>query len=608
MKQSKNSDVDNHSSQVRVIGIGAFFITSYFNSKIQDPFNAPKMWALFLFALWLLGYFVTNLKVISAAEIKKSKFLYISLFIFVSFSLISSLLTDIRYTAFFGENQRRDGFITYLSLAIFFISSISFINFKNIKILLLSANIGGWLLAIYGLMQMSGLDFVSWNNPGDKVISTLGNSNFAGAMMAIFAVLSFGQIFIKENKFFQRVLSGLLTVLLVYVIFPTKAWQGLLILILGVGVIIIVRINNRSKWLGKSSIGLAALASIFSLLGMLQIGPLQDLLYKSSISVRGFYWRAGIEMFKHNPTFGVGFDRYGAYFKEYREIQYPLNYGFNLTSTNAHNVVIQLFATGGIFVGLSYLAITIYVGLSGIRAIRQNQGDYKMIAASVFAAWAAFQAQSLISIDNIGITIWGWVLGGALVALSSKTKRIEVTKKRNSTGILQPLYSSVLLAIGLVLIVPQYRGENYMFQQRMLFNPQDANLKNKFYELSKKTINQPLVEPYYKIVSGNYLLSNGFIDDGLQVLDNYLEYDPRNLDVLFSLARYYENIQNYQLANKNRLQIVKYDPWNAANYLELGRNYKAIGDVVNMLAMRNKIESFASKTLEGSQANSELLE
>jgi tetratricopeptide (TPR) repeat protein len=146
-----------------------------------------------------------------------------------------------------------------------------------------------------------------------------------------------------------------------------------------------------------------------------------------------------------------------------------------------------------------------------------------------------------------------------------------------------------------------------MFQQRIRFNPQDSNLRSTFHDYAIKTINQPLVEPYYKIISGNYLLSNGFTGEGSMILEDYIKYDPRNLDALISLARYYENSGNIQSANNLRLQIAKYDPWNAVNYLQLGRNYKALGDLENMNKMREKINSFASKTQEATQANSELI-
>jgi O-antigen ligase len=607
MKKTQKSNNRNDLNMVWVIGLGASLITLYFNSKIQDPFNAPKMWGLFLISLWILGHFIVNLQSIKFKMIEKNKFLSVTLSIFIISALIASLLTDVRITAFLGENQRRDGFITYASLVIFLIATITFIDFTNVNKLLTSANLCGWLLAIYGLMQMSGVDFVDWNNPGNAVISTLGNSNFAGSMMAILAIISFGQMLMKSKSIFSRASSALLTLFLTYVIFPTNARQGLLILILGIGLILIVVINNKNRLLGKIAILSGIFISLVSILGMLQIGPLQSLLYKSSVSVRGFYWRAGIEMFKSDPFFGIGFDRYGAYFKEFRETQYPLNYGFDLTSTNAHNVVIQLFATGGIFVGFAYVAITSYIGLRGLRSIKQNTGEKKIITVTVFAAWVAFQAQSLISIDNIGITIWGWILGGVLVALSSEASKLVSTKPKNSIQMLQPLISSGLLAIGLLLVFPQFRGESYMFQQRMRFNPDVPDLRTTFYDYSIKTINQPLVEPYYKVVSGNYLLSNGYFEEGTKVLNDYLKFDPRNLDALLSLARFYENSGNIPRANEIRIEIIKYDPWNAMNYLQLGRNYKASGDLVNMMAMREKINSFAPKTEVAVQANSELV-
>jgi tetratricopeptide (TPR) repeat protein len=73
------------------------------------------------------------------------------------------------------------------------------------------------------------------------------------------------------------------------------------------------------------------------------------------------------------------------------------------------------------------------------------------------------------------------------------------------------------------------------------------------------------------------------------------------------LAEFNQQMGKFAEANSYRLQIAKYDPWNAANYLQLGRNYKALEDLENMKKMREKINSFASKTQEAAQANSELI-
>ena len=265
--------------------------------------------------------------------------------------------------------------------------------------------------------------------------------------------------------------------------------------------------------------------------GMLQVGPLKDYLYKPSVSVRGFYWRAGLEMFRDNLLFGVGIDRYGSYFKEYREVEYPLNYGFDLTSTNAHNTPIQFFATGGLLVGLSYLILVLMIAYIGIKGIRNSKGSDRLILGSFFAGWLAFQAQSLISIDNIGISIWGWFLGGIIVALSKAPS--DVNKNRISLfTTVQPLISGALAMIALILVFTLYRGEVNMFQTRIRYNPQSETNAVPLKEYAEKTINTPLVEPYYKFTSASYLITTGYVQEGMDVLRNLHTSDPRDLDVL----------------------------------------------------------------------------
>jgi O-antigen ligase len=61
----------------------------------------------------------------------------------------------------------------------------------------------------------------------------------------------------------------------------------------------------RSRKLSLFVVGFSVAGAILAILGMLQKGPLVSLLYKDSVSVRGYYWRAGIEMFKDSPLTGV---------------------------------------------------------------------------------------------------------------------------------------------------------------------------------------------------------------------------------------------------------------------------------------------------------------
>jgi hypothetical protein len=257
----------------------------------------------------------------------------------------------------------------------------------------------------------------------------------------------------------------------------------------------------------------------FSVLGMLQVGPLQQYLYKSSVSVRGYYWRAGLEMLSSHPFFGVGIDRYGSYFKQYREVDYPLNVGFQLTSSNAHNTFIQFFATGGIFLGITYLALNLFVLHRAIIGIKNLKGNQRLYLVGILSAWISFHAQSLVSIDNIGISIWGWVLAGSIIGLSLSADTLErenefyLKKKRNDINILQALISGASSILVLSLVVLLYRGESNSYQGGVTLNLQDEGSRTYFRDLQLKVINTPLNDLTYKLFAASRLIDAGFEED-----------------------------------------------------------------------------------------------
>jgi O-antigen ligase len=609
--KTKKRQLENSSIIWWIFG-GCAVTTLYFNSKIQDPFNSPKMWIIFLVSAWLTGHILSTKH--NSFKDLNIKIFGLLLVCFVLFGFIAAVVTDNSFTAFFGENQRRNGFLTYLALIVFMFAAAVFVRKEAIKRLNYVAFFTGIVLGIYGLMQISGLDFIQWNNPYNAVISTVGNPNFAAAVMAMMASIVFGPVLNNSFNTYYRVSSLFLTVMLLITIYLSDARQGLIAFAIGVGVYVIIWLYSIKSKLRHLALGSSLFVGVFAILGMLQIGPLTSYLYKGSVSVRGYYWRAGVEMFQDQPIFGVGYDRYGAYFKEFREVGYPLSYGFNITSSNAHNLPIQMFSTAGVFTGIAYLAILGFIIWRGIVGIKSNQGNERLLVASVFSAWLAYQAQTIISIDNIGISIWGWVLGGVVVGVSRRGieanvesgKRPKAAASSVNFNLKQVFVSSIAVAISLGAVVPLYQAEKNMFETRMRFNPTVAESKTALYEYATKTLNTQILEPGYKITAGNYLAASGFTNEGLNVLKEVIEKDPRNLDALTSLAEFNQQLGNLDEVNRYRLQIAEYDPFNAANYLQLGRNYKSVGDLAKMNEMRAKIMSFAPETEEAKQANLEL--
>jgi O-antigen ligase len=584
------------------VGLFLFAITIYFNSKAQDPFNAPKFWVLLVGAAWLLGYLISYLKSSRDEFTGLIKKIFLLALTFIAFSTISLFASDNNQIALFGDNMRKNGYLTYLALIIFFLTTAAFVNRVNFiqiyKFMLLTAYaVGG-----YGLLQITGNDFIPWSASGMAIFSTLGNSNFAGSAMAILAIVTLGGAYVYRKITWILVSSIAAFAILMITIFPTNARQGLLLLFFGIGALAIVLIYNYNRILGRIAIAISAFGFVAAILGMLQIGPLERLLYKDSVSVRGYYWRAGISMLQDNLWFGVGLDNYGTFFKQYREVGYPLKYGYSLTSTNAHNVFIQHFATGGIFVGIAYLMLTVFIFWRGLKSMKNFQGDERFFRAVFFIAWLAFQGQSLISIDNIGISIWGWVLGGVVVALSrepgdGKPNGVEnqkVAKRVNQQfNLLQPTVSVLFGSLALVLTIFLQRGESAVFQQRAAYNPAVPAQKEIFFQLATKTINTPLIDLQNKVLTASYLHGMGYKTEAIALLEDLHAEDPNSLDTLTFLSSYYEMTGEINKALAMREKIAVLDPWNANNYLQMAFNYKYINDDVNKRVYFEKAFSFA---------------
>ena len=583
-------------------------ITLYFQPSLADPFNSPKLWVLIIASAWLSGYIFSYREMISANS--QLKHLTLMLFLFLSSLSISTLFTDFKYVAVFGETQRRNGFLQYLSLAIVMLVSGMYVRFQHIKKLYFVTYFIATVVFTYSLMQTTGNDFVAWNNPYNPVIATLGNPNFAAAAMAIMGVLIFATAFNNDFRNSSRIFAVVLVFLLIFMIYKSNARQGLLAITLGIGIFITIWVWNQNKKIGVLVVILGGFLAILSILGMLQVGPLEKYLYKQSVSIRGFYWRAGLEMFLNNPLTGVGIDRYGSYFKEFREVNYPLNYGFEITSSNAHNTFIQFFATGGLFLGATYLALCGYVLKRAIQGIKNTSGNKKMYLVGVFSAWVAFHAQSLISIDNIGLSIWGWVLAGTLVGLSSQEEssndqNVYSKVRNNKNSLNQNVISSVATIITVILVLLLYRGESDSLNGSKQINLQDPSVRLYFKEFQLRIIDTPLNDPTYKLFAADRLIQAGF-QEGLLEAENLSRNDPRNLDALNLLAQSYKQMNEIEKAIKYRIDISALDQFNALNYLELGRLYKMQGNLPQSRYMLDKILSFASKHPIADEARREL--
>ena len=167
----------------------------------------------------------------------------------------------------------------------------------------------------------------------------------------------------------------------------------------------LVRAKTKGAVLTSVYVSAIGILGLFSLGGALQKGPLTSLIYKTSVSLRGQYWQAGVNMGTNNPLTGVGMDSYGNYYRldrtEYATNVFP---GPKTITNVAHNVVIDFFASGGYPLLIMYVALLVIGAIALIKVtFRQRAYDGTFVAIS--ATWVTYQLQSVISINQVGLAI-----------------------------------------------------------------------------------------------------------------------------------------------------------------------------------------------------------
>jgi hypothetical protein len=165
-----------------------------------------------------------------------------------------------------------------------------------------------------------------------------------------------------------------------------------------------------------------------------------------------------------NPIFGVGLDSYGDWYRRSRTIEATLRRGPEVTSNAAHNVFLDFSSYGGFPLVLIYLVLMVLVVVSAIKVIKRSQG-FNPVFAGLVGGWVAFQAQSIISINQIGLALWGWVLSGLIIGYEINTRNADVVVEKKSgksatksvqTSAVTPLAISIGLLVGLLVGLPPY--------------------------------------------------------------------------------------------------------------------------------------------------------
>ena len=550
------------------ISAGTFIVTVFLlASTSTDPVNVTKLFALGGVSIAVFGI---SLVFGRKALFSNYKPTLIAVLLFDLLMIFASISSKAPFSQnYFGTFGRNNGLLTYTLLSLVTVASLLLTRVDSFEKIFYGLFAAGLLNIIYCGWVLAFGDFIPWNNPYGNILGLFGNPDFISAFLGMFIAGSLAFIATAKTSFVQRMILTFASLLALYEIVKSHAIQGLVVTAGGFAIVgcYVVRSRFKQQFIAYGYAAAVMILGVVAVFGTLQKGPL-SFVYKRSVSLRGSYWNTGIEMGKTHPFTGVGLDTYGDWYRRSRPpvalIDTP---GINTLSNVAHNVVIDFFASGGFPLLRSYLAILIFGFISIIRVTARRR-EYDRVFVGLTAVWLCYEVQSFISINQIGLAIWGWLFTGLLVAYERSTRteiqepdlrksKAGTSRTKSQTSVISPqLVAGIGMVVGLLIALPPLSADSKWYSATRshdaakveaalvpnYFNPADSYRYAQAVNLFQTSNLLDLAHKYALIaVKFNpdysdawkelYLLPNASAKEKAQALANMKRLDPKNPDV-----------------------------------------------------------------------------
>jgi O-antigen ligase len=350
--------------------------------------------------------------------------LWLFLAIFMSESPLSQQIWGV-----FGRNT---GGLTYFVLLVVLFATAINTNLSFYHKLVDALILTSLPMTGYALVQVAGRDPISWSEMAP--FATLGNINFSSAFFGLAALCSLVLASDKKNSLWLRVGLSFIALTQMLIVLETGSIQGFMIFLAGICIAVFMwlRVQSRLRvllvpYILVSLVGLAGvIAALFNL------GPLARFVFQNTILFRFDYWYAGWMMTLESPLFGFGLDSYGDWYRELRGEVATLRTGPDRITNTAHNIYLDISASGGFPLLFFYVLLLGLALRSAVKVIRRL--DYfNPYFAALLSSWVAYLIQAGVSINQIGVGIWGWLFTGALIGYEVVTRDQHTRLSTKST-------------------------------------------------------------------------------------------------------------------------------------------------------------------------------
>lgn len=352
------------------------------------------------------------------------------------------------FRSLYGQFGRGNGVLYYTgALLIMFLVAVSYEKTSFLLSLSKIIAIVSWILGIYAILQKIGIDIAQLDSRGlSKVILTFGNSNFSGAMLAILFTYTSARVLGKKKIELKEVV--LLLVLLIGVVF-TEAFQGVLIVVFAISILLPMWIYNKSRFKRLRTIVIYSwmISVVFVVAGVGGSGPMARIFERPSFQMRIEYWKIGVRVIRDNLFLGVGPDRLYDVTPKYMTPE-ALNLLTDTRMDNPHNWFIHFGASFGVIGLIAFLSLISFVFF---RTLKQFKGTpflhnpHFPILLTLFAV----VVDGMVSIEQPGLGIWMYLFLGYLIGFVSQNNENQTRPNEKKTSIKKVKLTITVLAVTL---------------------------------------------------------------------------------------------------------------------------------------------------------------
>jgi tetratricopeptide (TPR) repeat protein len=411
-------------------------------------------------------------------------------------TILASIFSVCFYISVVGTYYRYEGLASLINYLILFYIVINLASRKDISLFLKAIIIVGGMVALYGIFQYFGYDFLSRLYKKIRVNSTFGNPVFFACYVMMTFLITLGLYFSQKVDKKQDFLYLIATSLMLFALFLTKTRACIIGLFFGCIFFFIILfkyliLNQRQKFIQALGI-LGTVTVILSLHP--EISPLGRFLkifkakpsmatqeetipiqtqqeqvlvvedsfksgseptrFEGTARIRLFVWKDSLKIIKDNLLLGIGPEVMDIVYPKYRGIEHVRTAGGPyLRCDRAHNEILDTTVSKGILGLLTYFGLFFTIFFFFLKFYKRLQKQSKPILLGLFSGILAYLIQAQFSFSNIPTSLLLWLIIACFIYLILPFTRQRFIKIKTST------FGVILLILGIFLmvtIIPPY--------------------------------------------------------------------------------------------------------------------------------------------------------